>query len=272
MTLLLSELVSGFESLWPLEGAEDWDAPGLVCGSTDSRISRVLLAVDITSEIVEEALNGEFDLILAHHPFLMRGVTSVSENMPKGSLISKLIRGGVSVYAAHTNADIVENGVSDTLAKSFGLRNLRPLTNQLERIGHGRIGELEQPMTLLAFARLVASVLPATASGVRVAGAHDTIVQRIALCGGAGDSFIGLAADAAADVYVSSDLRHHVVQDARESAILEGGSPAIIDVSHWAAEWLWLEVAASQLGSLYSETQFVVSAIRTDPWDFTVTQ
>jgi putative NIF3 family GTP cyclohydrolase 1 type 2 len=78
--------------------------------------------------------------------------------------------------------------------------------------------------------------------------------------------------EAAVDVYVTSDLRHHPVQDAREHSALSGGTPAIIDVSHWASEWLWLDIAAEQLGVLFPNVQFVVSQLRTDPWDFVVTQ
>ena len=85
-------------------------------------------------------------------------------------------------------------------------------------------------------------------------------------------AFFAAAVAAGADAYVTSDLRHHPVQDAREQALLSGGSPAIVDVAHWASEWLWLEVAAEQLSKLFPNVQFVVSQIRTDPWDFVVTQ
>ena len=87
-----------------------------------------------------------------------------------------------------------------------------------------------------------------------------------------GAASAGAAVAAGADAYVTSDLRHHPVQDAREQALLSGGSPAIVDVAHWASEWLWLEVAAEQLSKLFPNVQFVVSQIRTDPWDFVVTQ
>jgi dinuclear metal center YbgI/SA1388 family protein len=272
MAASLQQLLLEFESLWPVSGAEAWDAPGLIAGSSQDRISRVLLTVDVTSEVVEEAIDGGFDLVLAHHPFIMRGVSSVSSDTAKGSTLSRAIRSNVAIYAAHTNADIVENGVSDTLAKSIGLSNIEPLVSDGTSVGHGRVGLLPDVISLGDFARIVAGVLPSTASGVRVAGDYEQPVRKIALCAGAGDSFIGRAVDEGADVYLTSDLRHHVVQDVRESAILGAGSPAIIDVSHWAAEWLWLEVAASQLAAKFSEIQFLVSHIRTDPWDFVVTQ
>jgi len=273
MSVSMRELLEHFEQLWPLAGSEEWDAPGLVSGSNEQAISRVLLSVDVTSEIIAEAEDGGFDLILAHHPLLLKGVKSVSESTSKGSLIARAIRANIAIYGAHTNADIVEAGVSDVLAKSLGLVDLTPLVATENRgEGHGRIGSLETAMTLGEFARLAAKVLPSTATGVRVAGNFDQVVQRIAVCGGAGDGFIDAAVAAGVDVYLTSDLRHHPVQEARELAMLPAGGPAFIDVAHWAGEWLWLEVAAAQLSERFEKIQCVVSQIRTDPWDFVVTQ
>lgn len=273
MSVELKNLIANFERLWPLDGAEEWDAPGLIAGSVEARVSRVLLTVDITSEIVDEAIDGGFDLVLAHHPFLLRGVQSISESTSKGFVLSKAIRAQVNLYAAHTNADIVEGGVSHVLAESLGLIDSRPLVASAEaNIGHGRVGALAAPIRLGEFARLIAKTLPSTATGVRVAGDFDQLIQRVAVCGGAGDSFIAVAAAAGADVYVTSDLRHHPVQDAREQALLGENKLSLIDVSHWASEWLWLGFAAEQLAKLFPSTQFVVSHIRTDPWDFAITQ
>ncbi len=273
MSESLKELVLYFEELWPLAGAEDWDAPGLVAGSLGQKISRVLLAVDVTHEIIAEAEDGGFDLVLAHHPLLLRGVKTISESSSKGSILARCIRSNISVYGAHTNADIVESGVSAVLARSLGLGSLTPLVPTLNSgEGYGRIGLLDSKITLGEFARLAAKVLPSTASGIRVSGEFDQLVQRVAVCGGAGDSFIEAAIEAEVDVYLTSDLRHHPVQEARELAQLTSGGPAFIDVAHWAGEWLWLEVAAAQLAKRFDKVQFVVSQLRTDPWDFVVTQ
>jgi len=126
--------------------------------------------------------------------------------------------------------------------------------------------------SLGALAQLLASILPATATGVRVAGDFDLPVSTVALCAGAGDAFIGAAIEQSADVYITSDLRHHPVQDAREHAMLNAGKPAIIDISHWAAEYLWLEAFADKLQTSIPSIEILVSDIRTDPWDFVVTQ
>jgi dinuclear metal center YbgI/SA1388 family protein len=272
MSINSGDLIAHFNKLWPLEGAESWDAPGLIVGSENRRISRVLLSVDVTSEVVSEAIDGQFDLVLSHHPFIMRGVSSLAESTAKGSVLTQAIRSGVDLYAAHTNADIVEHGVSAALANSLGITEAVALEPAGEAVGHGRIGALPAPVKLGEFARLVSRVLPSTAQGVRVSGDYDRLVQRIAVCGGAGDSFIAAAESAAADVYLTSDLRHHPVQDSRERSILSGNDMALIDIAHWAGEWLWLELAAEQLSKEFSTVQFVVSHLRTDPWDFLVTQ
>ena len=268
----LEQLIAGFEELWPLAGAEPWDAPGLVCGGLSQPVASVLLTVDVTSEVVAEAIDGGFDLVLAHHPFLMRGVQTVAETTSKGATMSRAIRANLAIYAAHTNADIVIDGVSDTLAKVLGLQQIRPLVASGDGVGHGRIGQLTDVTTLGEFAQAIARALPATATGVRVAGDYGLSIETVALCGGAGESFISNAVASGADVYVTSDLRHHVVQDAREQALLSGGTPALIEISHWAAEFVWLAVAKRQLEARYPAVKFEVCDLRTDPWDFVITQ
>jgi dinuclear metal center YbgI/SA1388 family protein len=268
----LKQLLEVFDRLWPLSGADEWDKPGLVSGSLTQNISKVLLTVDITSGLIDDAIGGGFDLVLAHHPFLLRGVNSVSEQSGKGSVLAKAIRHNLAIYAAHTNADITESGVSSSLAKAFGLAKSEPLVKTGENIGHGRIGDLPDSGTLLEFARRIAKVLPGTAAGLKVAGNSNQNIKRVALCGGAGDAFIDAAFDSGADVYLTSDLRHHPVQDVLEKAIAQGREFSIIDISHWAAESVWLEVAAKELENALPNVKFEVSDLRTDPWDFAVTQ
>ena len=272
MAALLGDMIAVFEELWPISGAEEWDAPGLICGSTGSRVSRVLFTVDVTDEVVQEAIDGSFDLIVAHHPLLLRGVKTVAESTAKGAVLAKAIRAGVAIYAAHTNADIVSRGVSAALADAFSLVNSRPLIETAASQGHGRIGDLASTTSLGELAKHIARVIPPTASGVRVAGEFDSMVNSVALCGGAGDSFIDAAYAAGVDVYVTSDLRHHPVQEALERAKADGRKFALIDISHWAAEWLWLEWAADDIHGRFASIQVVVSELRTDPWDFSVTQ
>lgn len=268
----LREVNTVVERLWPLSGAEDWDAPGLLVGDPDQPVGHVLLAVDAVGVTVDEVLERPDGLLLVHHPLLMRGVTTVAGDRYKGSLITRLIRGGAGLIAAHTNADVVVDGTSDVLAQRLGLRGATPIVPAADGLtGLGRVGDLPEETTLGAIARALAEILPATATGVRASGDYDQAVRRIALCGGAGDSLLSHPAVRAADVYITADLRHHPASEAREQALL-GGGPALVDVSHWASEWLWLEGAADALRRELPGLDVRVSELRTDPWDFVVTQ
>lgn len=272
MTHTLSEAMTAIDGLWPFSGAEAWDASGLVSGDPAAPVRRIHLCVDAVSETVDEALEAGAELLVAHHPLLLRGVTSVAEDRYKGALLARLIRGGCALVAAHTNADIVADGVSDVLAQRLGLSDVRPIVPTVsETVGIGRVGVLQRSVSLGALARVVAEIVPATATGVRVAGDYAREVRTVSLCGGAGDAYLGEAAVQASDVYVTSDLRHHPASEAREQALL-GAGPALIDVSHWASEWLWLETAAAALRAALDGVEVTVSELRTDPWDFAVPQ
>ncbi|RWZ61462.1 Nif3-like dinuclear metal center hexameric protein [Labedella populi] len=272
MSYALAEVLEATERLWPAAGASSWDVTGLVCGHPDDVVSRVTLAVDVVGDTVDEALDADSDLLIAHHPLLLRGVTSLAGDTVKGALVTRLVRGGCALVSAHTNADVVTEGTSGVLATLLGLEDVRPLEPDVSgRHGIGRIGRLAEPTTLGALAGALAHVLPATAGGVRAAGPYETPVAEVALCAGAGDSLLEHPAVLAADVYITSDLRHHPASDARERAAL-GTGPVLLDTSHWASEWLWLEAAAASLRRELPDLDVRVSDLRTDPWDFVVTQ
>jgi putative NIF3 family GTP cyclohydrolase 1 type 2 len=141
---------------------------------------------------VDEAVEAGADLIVSHHPLLLRGVTSIAEDRYKGALLARLIRANCALVAAHTNADVVETGTSAVLADRLGLVDARPIvpgSTDAAR-GLGRVGRLAEPTTLGRLARRLAEVLPPTAGGVRVAGGYDDPVETVAVCGGAGDSLL----------------------------------------------------------------------------------
>ncbi len=257
--MLLSEIVAVCESLWPAAGAEEWDAPGLVTGSNNHAISRAVLAVDVTEAVIDQAIARGANLLIAHHPLLLKGVNTIAEDGSKGSLLAKALRANIAIFSAHTNADIVVDGVSDIFAKRLGLTNIRPLVPTSQITGHGRIGEFGEQMPLSDLVDRLSRLLPSTHRGILASAAPTTPVRTVALCGGAGDSFIHDAFAAGADVYITSDLRHHVTQEA---------PLPLVDVSHWASESLWLETASSQLARICSGVEFSVSDIVTDPWVF----
>lgn len=269
MSISLRQAIDTFESLWPTKLAEEWDVVGLVSGSLSKDINSVLLTVDVTAEVVEHAKQIGADLIFAHHPLLLKGVTTVAESSAKGSLLSDLIRSDMALYSAHTNADSVETGTSAVLANLLGLQKSKPLAALVDsKLGIGQIGSLAKPMTLGDIAALLNDILPPTATGVRVAGSFDKEVTTVALCAGAGDSYLELALESGADVYITSDLRHHRAQETLELAKAKGVYFALIDISHWAAEFVWLETAKQELEGQLPQIKFEVCDIRTDVFEF----
>ena len=272
MPTTVADVTAAVERLWPASGAEPWDAVGLVAGDRDAPVASILLAVDAVLDTVDEALETGASMLLVHHPLLLRGVTTVASDRYKGAALTRLIRGNCALLAAHTNADVVETGTSGSFAAKLGLLDVRPLVPAANPDrGIGRVGTLPAATTLGTLARALGDILPATASGIRVSGDFDRPISTVALCGGAGDAYLSAPEVLAADVYITSDLRHHPASEARENARISGG-PALIDVSHWASEWLWLDAAASELRDALPGVEITVSELRTDPWDFTIIQ
>jgi dinuclear metal center YbgI/SA1388 family protein len=272
----LGQLMLAVEELWPESLAEEWDEVGLVAGHPSAEITKVMFAVDPTLDVIEEAIEWGAELLITHHPLLLKGVTSVAANTPKGKAVHRLIESGTALLTVHTNGDSAVGGVSDVLADALGLDNVSPLTratNGLPEEGIGRVGDLAEAMTLGDFAARVFGILPSVAGGVRVSGDKDGLVRRVAVCGGAGDSLFDEVRASGADLYVTADLRHHSASEAREAAV--SGRPYLIDVSHFASEWLWLPAAADALGNVLADqgldVDIRVSATNSDPWDFILT-
>ena len=277
----LARVVALLEARYPPATAQDWDAVGLVTGDPAAPVRKVLFAVDPVAAVIAEATAWGADLLVTHHPLLLRGVHSVAAGTLKGQAVHTLITSGCALFAAHTNADAAERGVAHALADVLGLVDCTPLepTPGAPGTGLGRVGRLARPTTLGAFADQVAAALPQTAQGIRVAGDLDAQVSTVAVLGGSGDSLLGAARDRGVDVYVTSDLKHHAVSDAREQAALDAvrdgrpaqdGRPFLIDTAHFASEWPWLAYAAADLvHDLASQSTTVetrVSTVRTDPW------
>jgi dinuclear metal center YbgI/SA1388 family protein len=261
------DVVAALDARYPRAWAEQWDRVGLVLGEFDTPVSTVLCVVDCVPETVEEAVEAGASLIVAHHPLLLKGVSSVAPDTYKGRIVHRLIKADVALYVAHTNADVASPGVSDALAARLDLVDLRPLVPAApgspaagEGRGVGRVGELAAPMPLAELTTFVARRLPPTAAGVRAAGDPQRLIRTLAVCGGAGDSFLGDAGRAGADAYLCADLRHHPA-----SEHLATGGPALLDAAHWATERPWLDELAGWLRAQFPVTS-LVSDLDTDPW------
>ena len=269
--LTLGEVLEVVERLYPPGTAQSWDRVGLVTGDPRQPVRRVHLAVDPTLAVIEEARELGADLLLTHHPLLLRGVHSVATTSAKGASVTHLVVGDVALYVAHTNADVAADGVCEALAEACGLAATQALTES-EGQPMGRVGDLEEPLALRAFVERLEARLPRAAGGIRVAGPPDAVVRRVAVLGGAGDDLFDAVRASAADVYVTADLRHHPALEAREEA--RGGIPYLVDAGHWASEQVWLARAEralrAALGERATRVEIHISTVRTDPWTFVV--
>lgn len=266
----LAQLKAVCDGWWPADSAESWDAVGLVTGNPTDTVSTALLVVDVVRETVDEAVSQGADVIIAHHPLLLRPVTSVAEDRYKGRLIADLIRAGIALFSAHTNADAAPGGTSDRLANALGLEGCVPITSEAgDDRGIGRVGALPAPVRLYDLASTLGGLLPQTARGLAVSGDPDREVKTVALCTGAGDSLLGHQAVREADVYITADLRHHPASEVAEERIA-GRAPALIDMSHFASEWFFLDGVKNDLEQTFSDLSVSVSEAVTDPWTFVV--
>lgn len=194
----------------PASLSEIWDNDGLMCCPDPEReVRRVLFALDVTDAVVSHALETEADVIISHHPLVFAKLSALTTDNPVGRRLIRLTQAGVSVFSFHTRFDRMAGGVNDTLASALGLASVMPLGEGDASLG--RIGVLEEEMSLADFAELVKRAL-----GVPFVQANDAArpVFRVAVVGGEGKDFIVAAKDAGADTYLSGRLGYHAMQDA----------------------------------------------------------
>lgn len=188
----------------------EWDNDGLMCcPDGDRQVGRVLVALDITEEIVRAALEGIYDVVLSHHPLIFQPLRALNENDPVAKKVICLLLGGVTAMSFHTRLDAVEGGVNDTLAAALGLSDVIPFGEGGETIG--RIGTLPEPEEIRDFAQRVKSATHAPTVQVSDAGVK---AHRVAVLGGGGSSDVEAARAAGADTYVTGELKHNQLTDA----------------------------------------------------------
>lgn len=260
-------VMDALERIAPKRLAEDWDNPGLLVGAFQQDIRKILVCLDVSDGVVEQAIREEADMIVAHHPLIFKGLKKIRTDLPLGARLAQLLKHDIAVAAAHTNLDIAVGGVNDVLAEAIGLSKLSTfvITSQEEDgtvESLGRIGSLPAPMAVEDFARQVRASLPA--SHVRLVHAGPRPVRKVALCSGSGAEFIQKAAFMGADAYVTGDVKYHEAQVAVELGI------HVIDAGHFATEFPVVEVLRQRLSEELAEYHMEVIADKESQDFFTV--
>jgi dinuclear metal center YbgI/SA1388 family protein len=252
----VADVIAVMDEYYPPATAAAWDRVGLVLGEPMAEVERILFVVDVVPQTARQAVEDGAQMIIAHHPLMLHGVSSVAPTTFTGRIVHDLIRAGIALHVAHTNADIAPEGVNEALADLFGLEGRRPIGPD----GVGRAGTLPQPMTLREVVQQAARVLPSTTWGVRAAGDPDGMVATLAVLGGSGAEGLTHARAAGAQAVLTSDIKHHYA-----SELMASGGPAIIEAAHWATEWVWLPRIAGLLRERLG-VETIVSQLSTDPW------
>ncbi len=207
MEYKVRDVTKVIEDFAPLSVQESWDNSGLCIGSYDAPVSSVLVGLDCTPELVDEAIECGADMIVTHHPLIFSGLKKITPDDMVGEAVMKAIKAGISIYAAHTSADKVLAGVSGAMAEKLGLQNVSILDEDGEGTGLGVVGDLPEPLSAEDVVSLVKERF-----GLKVMKASRPLegkITRVAMCGGSGGSLIKAAMASGAQLYISGDISYH---------------------------------------------------------------
>ena len=228
----LKDIFDVLEQLAPSLAAEDWDNPGLQVGCFSQVIKKILISLDPTISALREAARRNAQLLLTHHPLVFGSLSHINLEVYPGNVICEALRKQVSIIAVHTNLDVVQGGINDTLAGLFSLEGLEVLQKREDSIigdvGLGRIGNLLEPVTLSAMTDNVKAVLGL--ERVKVMGQRGRKIKRIAVVGGAGGGLVSISSRKGADLLITGDVRHHEALEAETLGL------ALIDGGHFHTE------------------------------------
>lgn len=233
----------------PRELAMEWDNVGLLVGDSGAEVHRVLVALDITEKVAQEAIETGADLIVAHHPLMncaWHKVQHVTGGDAQGRIITALLRNGISAICMHTNLDAAEGGVNDALAEKLGLLDTKPLTE--EKIG--RVGVLKSEKPLVEFLQDVIQYLGC--NGLRYTDCGKS-VRRVAVGGGACGDYIAQAVAMGCDTFVTSDLSYH--------EFLDTTALNLIDAGHFPTENVVCGVVAARLRETFPALRVELSTM-----------
>jgi dinuclear metal center YbgI/SA1388 family protein len=261
MGATVEQIINVMDQLAPPWLAEEWDNVGLQIGDPRLPVRRIWIALDPSPEVVRAACGKDVDLLITHHPLIFQPLKSINFDTPGGAVIQMASQHHLAIFSAHTNLDIVRDGVNDVLAQRLELKHLgvlqpikadKPLPNNNVSLvegetqhGIGRIGSLSKTTSLKSLALMVKEKLKLDFA--KVTGNPELQVTRVAICSGSGSSLMHTFIASDAQVYISGDFRYHDARDA------EGANRGIIDIGHFPSEHLMVEALAHQLKKLLNQ-------------------
>ncbi|MHB8064985.1 MAG: Nif3-like dinuclear metal center hexameric protein [Ruminiclostridium sp.] len=261
----VEKILDYINEIAPWKYAEEWDNVGLMLGSRKYQVKKLMLCMDVTSKVIDEAIDQGANLIVSHHPFLFTVLNTVDLDTMKGQQISTLIKNSICVISAHTNLDVAVGGVNDTLAQAIGLTNCQILKSYIPKgidvdMGMGKVGELTARLCFEEFISIVKKNLDI--DKLRIIGTQPKTVKKVAVFCGSFDVELDIIKQHEVDVLITGDIKYHTALDAREMGL------CFMDVGHYASEHLIVNKLGKLLENRFDKLEIICSTLEKDPFIF----
>ena len=252
------EIIDALERFAPLPLQDDYDNSGLQVGTTETEVSGALLCLDVTRQVVDEAIRNGCNLIVSHHPLLFRPLKRLTDDSI-GSIVMDAVRAGITIYACHTNLDNVSNGVNLRIARVLGLTDVRPLDEHPDGNGAGIIGTFPEPLSGQELLAIVKERFGVTC--IRHNGELGRPIRRMAVCGGAGAFLTDKAVARGADAFMTGEIGYH-------RFFGYDGTIKLIEAGHFESEQFTVDLLADILQESFPGLKVLKTALRTNPVNY----
>ena len=259
----VKDIIKIMEEFAPINLKEDFDNVGLMVGDKEKEVKKILLSLDCTLEVIEEAKEKDIDLIITHHPLLFRKPSSITTDTLTGKKIIELIKNDISLYSSHTNLDSASGGLNETIVNILGYESKELIevnrNARNENEGLGRIIKLDKEISLDDLVKQVKEKL--NINSLKIVKASEK-VKKIAVINGSGSSFFDMAYKKGADCIITGDTTYHFASDYKEMGV------SIIDTGHFLSEWIVFLEVINKLKDKLSEVEIIISENSNDPYIF----
>lgn len=261
--MIIEEFIQIMNSIAPENLKEDFDNVGLMVGNPKDEIKSILVSLDCTLEVIDEAINKDCNLIFTHHPLIFNKPSNITTDTLLGKKIIKLIKNDINVYSAHTNLDTVIGGLNDNIMNILGFIDY-DIIDRKDDCGIGRIATIKDAVTLTQLCTNVKKALNITC--LRYSGDENKIIKKVAVINGSGKDYFEKASQMGAECIITGDTTYHYISDLREENI------AVIDAGHFETEWMPLLITANNINDKLNangfNNSFVISEKIYNPYKY----
>ena len=262
MGIAYADLIEKIEVIAPKFLMEEWDNSGIQIKASDNHIEKIMVALEIRDDVIQEAILNKVDLIITHHPLIFREINQINTDDLVGRYINNLVRNNISVYSTHTTFDKAIGGNNDYLISLIQLKMTRIVgTGNFGEFGIGRLAKLKTPISLESMISVVVEGLAIPVSEIKKVGDTGKTIQKIGICSGSGGSLIHDAIKNGCDLLITGDIKYHDAQYAKEMGL------CLIDAGHYYTEQIFSVNFSEKLNKLTGDKVIIIqSKININPF------